>query len=56
MDHTDGDTEAVVEIQANRQGELEPISRAQKHNHRAQDAKDKTVPLTVESLGCRRGT
>lgn len=55
MDHMVGETRAVVEIQANRQGELEPMIRSQKHNRNAPDGKDK-VPLTSESLGYRHGT
>lgn len=52
----DRETGTVAEIQANRQGELEPMISTQKHNRNAQDGQDKTMPLAVESLGYRHGT
>lgn len=53
VDHMDGETGAVTEIQMSRQGELGPLIRAQKHNRDAWEGKSETVPLTLESLGCR---
>lgn len=50
----DGETGAVTEIQANGQGELEQMVRAQKHNPNTWETNSTTVPLSLRGSGLLR--
>lgn len=53
MDYMDGERGVVIDIQVNRQGELEQMIRVQKYNYSVWDGGIKIVFFILDSLGYR---